>query len=133
MTGFWICLVSFTGFWYASGSKYARAQNMARLWICEGYTGWWIYLNKPEYALIMPQYAWICLNNAEFVCIYLNKQSSKYTRIQNVSDADIKQTYSEHCQTFRMERFAKRTMPECQRPTKNFSGQGRFRGTMVPR
>ena len=81
MTGFWLCLVSFTEFWYASGSKYARARNIARLWICEGYTGWWIYLNKPEYALIMPQYAWICLDNAEFVCIYLNKQSSKYTRI----------------------------------------------------
>ena len=34
------------------------AQNMARMWICERYTGCWICLNKPEYALIMSQYAW---------------------------------------------------------------------------
>ena len=29
-------------------------------------------LNKPKYSLIMPQYALICLNNAEYASIYLN-------------------------------------------------------------
>ena len=37
-----------------------------RLWICEECLGYWTYLNKPEYALIITQYAWICLNNAEY-------------------------------------------------------------------
>ena len=54
------------GFKKASGSKYARAQNMARLWIWKGYTGCWICLHLPEYALIMCQYVWICFNNAEY-------------------------------------------------------------------
>ena len=35
------------GFEYSSGSKYARAEIMASLWICEGYTGCWISLNMP--------------------------------------------------------------------------------------
>ena len=30
---------------------------------------------------------WLCLNNAEYVWIHLNKQSSDYFRIQNVSVA----------------------------------------------
>ena len=50
----------------ASGSKYARAQNMARFRTCEDYTRCWICLKKREYALIMSQYAWICLNIAEY-------------------------------------------------------------------
>ena len=57
----------FTG---TSGFKYSRAQNVARLWICKGYTGCWICLNKPEYALIMPQYLWICFNNTEYDWTY---------------------------------------------------------------
>ena len=32
--------------------------------------------------------------------------------------------YSEHCQTFKMERFTKRIMPECRCATRHFSGQG---------
>ena len=32
--------------------------------------------------------------------------------------------YSEHCQTFEMECFAKRIMPERRRTTINFLGQG---------
>ena len=59
-------------FEYCSDSKYVRTQNMARMWIWEGHTGWWICLNKPEYALTMPQYSWICLDNAEYAWIYLN-------------------------------------------------------------
>ena len=41
------------------------------------------------------------------------------------------EAYLGHCQTFKMERFAKRIMPECSRATRNFSGQGRFRGTQT--
>ena len=46
---------SFTGFWICHSSKYSRARNMARLRICEGYTGCWICLNEAEYALIICQ------------------------------------------------------------------------------
>ena len=31
--------------------------------------------------------------------------------------------YSEHCETFKMEHFAKRITPECRWATTNFSGQ----------
>ena len=41
-------------------------QRFTGLWICEGYTGCWICPSKPEYALVMSQYAWICLDNAEY-------------------------------------------------------------------
>ena len=41
----------FTGFENVSVSKYVRAQNMAGLWICEGYTGSWVCLNKPKISL----------------------------------------------------------------------------------
>ena len=92
MRGFWIYLVNFSqGFKYASG-KYSRAQNMTRLWICQGYTGKRICLNKPEYALIMSENAWICLNNAEYdwICWDIpEKQSTEYTRILNVSDTGL--------------------------------------------
>ena len=71
-TGIWICLVKvWQSFKCASSSKYARVQNMARLWICEGYTGSWICLNKPEYTSICinvlhnAEYAWKCLHTAE--------------------------------------------------------------------
>ena len=32
--------------------------------------------------------------------------------------------YSKHCQAFKMERFAKRIMPDCRCTTRHFSGQG---------
>ena len=35
-------------------------------------------------------------------------------------------TYSEHCQTFKMKRFAKRIMPECRHTKRNFQGRGGF-------
>ena len=80
-------------FEYAFSSKYARAWNKSRLWICESCKGCLIYLNKPEYALIMPQYALIMreyalmmLNMLEYAYIYLNKKSSWYARILNVPD-----------------------------------------------
>ena len=55
-----------------SGFEYARAQNLEKLLIWEGYTEDRITLNKPEYASIMSQKALICLNNAEYawICIY---------------------------------------------------------------
>ena len=38
---------------------------MEKFWIWESYTEDRITLNKPEYASIMPQKAWICVNDAE--------------------------------------------------------------------
>ena len=70
---------------FASGSKFARTQNMVRLWICDGCTGW-VCLNKPDYALKMSQF----LNNVEYDWIrwYIPKKTeSLYARILNVSDA----------------------------------------------
>ena len=92
MAGFWICLVNVSeGFKQASGSKYARAQNMASLWISEGYKGCWICLNEPAYALIiMSQYEWICLNNAEYdwICRHIpDKTECWICQNYSVSDA----------------------------------------------
>ena len=39
--------------------------------------------------------------------------------------------YSEHCQAFKMERFAKRIMRERRCASSNFSGQGKFCGTIA--
>ena len=79
------------------------------------------------------------LNVIEHAGIYLKKktQSAEYARILNVpiavhsivslykllSSYRDRETYSEHCQTFKMERFAKRIMPECRCATRLFSGQ----------
>ena len=70
----------------------------------------------------------------------------EYARILNVSNAEhnirspckllnsySKQAYSKHCQTFKMECFAQRIIPECRSATRNLSGQGRFRGTRALR
>ena len=35
----------------------------------------------------------------------------------------MRQTYSEQCQTFKMERFTRRILPEYRCATRNFSGQ----------
>ena len=43
------------------------------------------------------------------------------------------EAYSKHCQTFKMECFAQRIIPECRSATRNLSGQGRFRGTRALR
>ena len=140
MAEFWICLVVSQGFKWASGSKYARAQNMVRLWIFEGYTGCWICLNRPEYALIMSQYVWICHNNAEYdwICWHtpektvLNMPELFWMCLMQYIALDHCTIYwavteteknSEHGQKFKIERFAKRIMPEYNCTTKNFSGQ----------
>ena len=106
-------------------------------------------LQGAEYALIMPQYheyGLIKLNMLEYACIYLNKQGSEYRRILNVSDAvdSIRslrkllrsyreRAYSEYCQTFKIERFAKRRKPKCKCATRHFSGQERFWATRALR
>ena len=77
MAVFWICLVKLS-------QGFERACNLARLWICEGYTGCWICLNKPEYALIslnMSKYALIMLKMFKYTWVYVNKRSSEYARI----------------------------------------------------
>ena len=80
MAGFWICLIKVSqGFEYASGSRSAR--------ICYGILQSFQYVRVTQgvkYALIMPQYAWICLNNAEYAT-WIN--SSQYARILDLSDA----------------------------------------------
>ena len=52
---------------------------------------------------------WICKSNK--VTVQITKQLPR-------------QTYSEHCQPFKMERFANRIMPKCICATRNFLGQG---------
>ena len=57
------------------------AQNMASLWICEGYnknTECWICPNKPDYALAMSQHVWICLSNAQYDWICRHMTIYKY-------------------------------------------------------
>ena len=84
MAAFSICLVKVSpAFEYASSSKcqwseYGKIVNIQglhrvlnMLWKC---------LNMCEYTLIM-------LNMLEYTWIYLNKQSSEYARLVNVSDA----------------------------------------------
>ena len=85
-TRIWLNNALWQGSEYAWSTKYARAQNMARLWKCKGCTGCWICLNKLEYAS-MSQYSWISLNNAEHIPAYAWKNSSEYARILNVFDA----------------------------------------------
>ena len=57
---------------------------MTRLWICEGYTEYWICLNKPDYAL-MSQNAWTCLNKAEYYWIYRHIPEKECWIYQNYS------------------------------------------------
>ena len=71
--------ITLQSFEYDYCCKYASALNVAGFWGCEGYKGCWICLNKLKYALRM-------LNMLKHACIYLNKQSSEYAKILNVSD-----------------------------------------------
>ena len=80
----------------------------------------------------MRKYALITLNIIEYTGIYLKKQSSECDKILNVFDAlhsimslsvIERETYSEHCQTFKMKRFAKIKMNECRFTTRKVSGQ----------
>ena len=60
--------------------------------------------------LSMPEVFWMCLIQYSIRSLY-NLPSSYRDR------------HSEHCQTFKMEPFAKRIMPECRCATSSFSGQ----------
>ena len=59
---------------YASCSQYNSVQNIAGLYnICQGYTGFWIYLNNSWLCLdISPGYIWVCLNMLKYTWICLN-------------------------------------------------------------
>ena len=103
--------------------------NMTRLRIqqgFEGYTGWWICLNKPEYPLMMSQYARICLNNAKYdwICWHIPEKivlmQNNHKVIVQISEHFSRQMYSEHCQTSKMECFANRVSLECSCITRNF-------------
>ena len=129
MTGFSICLVKFLqGFECLQlkilGLRIRQDCECAR--VTQG----------TEYALKIPQYAWT----------YLNKQSSEYARILNVSDAvhSIRSLYKllsnyhdrcilRHCQTFKIECFVKTIMPECRHTIRKFSWQSKFCGTWALR
>ena len=146
MTGFWIWLVNVSqSFKSTSGLQYARAQNMARLWIWECNTGCWIGLNNSKNALIMPWYVWIFLNMIEYwhlqekrvlkmpefwMCLMQYIALDLCTNYWSVIE---KETYSEPCQTFKMECFPKRIILECRCATRNSSmqGKGRFGGGRV--
>ena len=82
-------------------------------------------LNMPEYVLIMPQYAWLCLimlsvpeytwinrvlNITEFwICLmhYIACHCANYGAVIEA------EAYSEHSLRFKMECFPKRILPEC--------------------
>ena len=58
---------------YASGFEYARILHIPEFWICQGYTGFRICLNKSWICLSMPDNVWICLGNMpEYVRICVN-------------------------------------------------------------
>ena len=65
------------------------------------------------------------------------EKTAEYAIILNVSNevhcirslykllSSYRDTYSEHCQAFKMERFTKTIIPECRCTTRNISGQGK--------
>ena len=94
LQAFWICQnMPWQSSEYILGSKYVRILNMAGCWIYKNYTGFLI-----------------CCNVAEYVWK------------RQITEQVSRQMHSEHCQKFKMECFAKRTIPECKCLTRNFSG-----------
>ena len=74
MPRFWI----YHGSKYASGSEYPKVSNIPGFEICQGYTGLWICLNMPDYAIVcgnMREYILICLNDFCFVFPHCNPLS----------------------------------------------------------
>ena len=83
--GFYICpgseytrvlnmplVLNMSEFWISQLSEYTKVLNMPLLlnlpgfWICQGYTGFWICLNMPDYIwLNMSGSVWICRNMRE--------------------------------------------------------------------
>ena len=70
----------------------------------------WIYLNNTEYDFLCqhrPEKTeyWI-FQNSKWVCCFTYYKVT----VQITEQLSTRQTYSEHCQTFKMERFAERIM-----------------------
>ena len=152
MSDFWIFLRQ--GSSYASGCNYGRVLNISEFWVCQVSSCANVaqierITQTTEYPRISPnifyqclnmhKYTLITLNMIEYACIYLKKkQSIEFYIILNVPDAAhgirspckllscyIKtETYSKHCQTFKMDRFGKRRISECRYAIRNFSWQG---------
>ena len=107
---------------YYSGSKHDRAWNIARLWTYKGLKGHWICwmslnlplkcLSMPEYASLMLnilEYAWITwfnriLNTTEFSICLMRTAGDHCTNYWAVIETE---TFSEHCQIFKMGRLGK--------------------------
>ena len=74
-SGFWIYL----WFWICQDFEYTRVLNvflvlsMSRFWICKGYTGFGISLDRPEWFRNMPECARICVNmpNTVWMAFYV--------------------------------------------------------------
>ena len=104
---------------------------MSRLRTCEDNKKCQIYLNTSEYTLIMSQHMWICLNNTEYdwICQHIPDRTDCWIcrNSELITEQLSTHTYSDHCQTFKIERFAKRIMPECRCAARNFQvRKGRF-------
>ena len=129
---FWICLIWPKNSWinkqfwlFSQGFECSSSSNVPGLRIRQ----------TCEYARVTQrvEYAWIIQNMLECAYIYLNKQSSEFAKILNMSYAvySLRSLYKllssywgkfpEHRQTFKTERFAKIIMPECTRSTRSFS------------
>ena len=65
--GFWICLL----FWMCQSFGYTRVLNMPLVWICQDseYTR---VTQGSEYIIIIPEYAWLCLDMSEYPWICRN-------------------------------------------------------------
>ena len=81
-------------------------------------------LNMPQNALIVAQYVWLCLNNAEYhwICRHIPEKIENWIcqnsdAVQSIRSlyqlqsraVIVTKTYLEHCQTtFKMDRFTKK-------------------------
>ena len=145
LSGFWICKWLINALWQGSeyawsafhrvldkplglicqGSEYGKVVNMWGLHRVPNMHGWaWTSLNNAEYEWIcqnIPEKteSWICQNYSE--CAWCSTSGTEqFTETL---------TYLEHCQTFRMEHFAKRIMPDCWCGIRNVSRQEEGGGT----
>ena len=74
-------------------------------------------MNIPEYTWVKTEF-WICQNSEKPLMQYI--ASVHCTNYWAVIKTDV----FRHCQTFKMEHFAKRIMPEWRHASRNCSGQG---------
>ena len=91
--GFWICL----WFWMCQNFEYTRLLSMPLvsnipgfwLWQCSEYVR---VTQGSEYAWIIPEYAWLCLNISECAWICLNMHEYAFCPNQHLTSKGIKQT-----------------------------------------